>query len=85
LFQSVPHSNSAQEMLRSFFVGNYCDPESDSNPVFGSNGSNENAFRDATNVSSPFVDLERNTALFLGLCLINENQLFFNFIFIFDV
>ena len=59
----MPHSNSAKEMMQSFFVGNYDDPESESNPFFGSN---ENLFRDAQNLSSPFADLERNAALFLG-------------------
>jgi hypothetical protein len=67
--QAIPHSNAAKEMMKSFFVGNYYDPDSESDP-FSANegGSNENIFRDAQNISSPFVDLERNTALFLGTC-----------------
>jgi hypothetical protein len=53
-------------MMKSFFVGNFYDPDSESDPFSTIGGSNENIFRDAQNIASPFVDLERNTALFLG-------------------
>ena len=57
-------------MMKSFFVGNYYDPDSESDPfsAMEEGSKNENIFlRDAQNIASPFVDLERNAALFLGM------------------
>ena len=59
-FQSFPNSIAGDEMLQSFFVGNFYDPSSEVT------GPDENLFCDAANRSSPFIDLERNIALFLG-------------------
>ena len=68
----MPHSASANEMLHSFFVGNFDDPGAELNPIFGSS---ENVFQDAANLSSPFIDLERNIALFLGSFLSSGFQI----------
>ncbi len=65
----------AQETLKSFFVGNFLDPDDDSNGADGSDlscccGCEDGAccvFPDLPNYSSPFMDLERNLAAFLGL------------------
>jgi len=65
-FQSGCHSVSADALMQSFLVGNYYDPSSE---FFPSVGTDENAFKDVANKSSPFIDLERNIALFLGYLL----------------
>ena len=68
LFQDT---EQAQEMLKSFFVGNFLEPD-------GGNGhppaiEAHCPFPDLPNFSSPFMDLERNLAAFLGL---HSNSLF---------
>ena len=70
--QSSSGSRYANEMLHSFFVGNFDDPGAELNPIFGSS---ENVFQDAANLSSPFIDLERNIALFLGSFLSSGFQI----------
>ena len=76
------HSSSALEMMESFFVGNFCEPDDiedltvtlmdeeecreescDRHDV----GPYSGILRDAGNYSSPFIDVERNLAIFLGL------------------
>ena len=47
-------------MMQSFYVGNLCEP--DEFPSFQQESS-----REFVGFSSPFMDLERNVALFLGL------------------
>jgi E3 ubiquitin-protein ligase HERC2 len=59
---SFHHSDQAQEMLRSFLVGSYLEPDSDNMAMSEASC----PFPDLPNYSSPFMDLERNLALFLG-------------------
>ena len=57
-FESFGHSAAARDLLHSFFVGN----------VMDESGSESSCpFEDLPNYSSPFMDLERNLAFFLGL------------------
>uniref|UniRef100_T1IYS2 HECT-type E3 ubiquitin transferase n=1 Tax=Strigamia maritima TaxID=126957 RepID=T1IYS2_STRMM len=55
-FESAKHSDQAREMLSSFFVGIYSDPEHDAVNTI-----------DTMSISSPLMDTERSLALFLGL------------------
>ena len=61
-FHGIKHSESAMEMLNSFFVGNFCDSF-----TLSSMSHMPGIFQDAVNYSSPFMDLERNIAYFLGV------------------
>ena len=76
------HSGTALEMMESFFVGNFCDPsdiDESSYQIEGDDlcdnehcdrldiGPYSGLLRDAVNYSSPFMDIERNLAIFLGL------------------
>ena len=54
-FEGIQHSANAQELMSSFFVGNYVVPEYEGVSL-----------ADTSTYSSPFMDLERNLALFLG-------------------
>ena len=57
-FDSHSHSDEAKDMLESFFLGHLVDPDIEMSQL---------TFTDLSNLSSPFLDTERNLAYFLGL------------------
>ena len=66
----------ALETLKPFFVGNFLEPDDGGNGGGGHHAAAAEAhcpFPDLPNFSSPFMDLERNLAAFLGL---HSNSLF---------
>ena len=69
-FHGTVHSEAARDMMSGFLVGTYFDPSeaAQSPPPPGGDATHfPGIFADAGNYSSPFMDLERNLAYFMGL------------------
>lgn len=56
IFESVHHSTTAREMMQTFYVGQYVEPEKDIIQLI-----------DTSSTSSPLIDAERTLSLLLGL------------------